>query len=187
MKPTIFLAPIWLALSVSAMAQGAGPLQQAPQAPSSIEPVEQAAPAGSAGAADPSQQQQTMQPQAPVVQVRPLPANCTPATALAGSEQSMSATDMSSLEHLGPGNDALLSALSAIQVQMKSAVAQENIDLGYACAVLALYNGLDALTAVQREHGTDATVRQGAERVLQQSQGDVQSLEAWVGQQQPTQ
>ena len=127
-----------------------------------------------------------MQQQAPALEGKPLPTACAPVSGLSGSEQAMGTADMSSLEHLGEGNDQLISALAALQVQVKQAVAQENIDIAYACALVALHNGLETLTGVQAEFGQDETIRQAARSVLQNSQGNIGSVVQWLDGQQPS-
>jgi hypothetical protein len=185
MHRILLAVPLMLSLNAVAFGQAApDPAQNAQQAPAQVAPTEQAAPAGNNA---PSQDQQTMQQQAPAQQGEALPAACAPVPGLSGSEQSMGTADMSGLEHLGEGNDQLISATSALQVQIKSAAAQENIDIAYACALVALYNGLEAITAVHAEFGQDPTIRQTAERVLSAGGRDIGGVIDWLNQQQPSQ
>ena len=180
MHKLVFVAPLMLGLCAPVLAQET---QTAPQAPAQAAPVEQAAPNVVETA---PLDQQAMQPQAPQVQGESLPPACAPAAGLSGSEQSMGTADMSGLEHMGEGNDQLISATSALQVQLKSAVAQENIDIAYACALVALFNGLKSITAVQTQFGQDATIRQPAERVLQSGEQDIAGVVDWLNTQEPS-
>ena len=181
-KPSLAVLPIMLLLSQGALGQEMAP---APQAPTGAAPVEQAAPANTTTQAQPTPEQ-AMQQQAPEQQVPPLPVACAPAPGLSGSEQSMGTADMGGLEHLGEGNDQMISVTSALQVQIKSAVAQENIDIAYACALVALFNGLQSLTQVQSQYGKNTEIRDTANRVLSGGQQEIGRVVDWLNTQQPS-
>ena len=183
-----------LAFAPAAWAQDASqtPEAAAPNAPSGVSPIEQSAtpgqapvaPATNADGSAASVTPQTMQSEAPAQQSEALPPACAPATPLAGSEQSMSATDMSGMEQMPEGNDQLLSALSAVEVQMKSAVAQQNFDIAYACALVSLSNGVEAINKLNQQFGKDDKLKSAAEQTMHAGDTNIAGVVDWLNTQQ---
>jgi hypothetical protein len=147
----------------------------------SEQPAEQQASPGQQAPAN-TETQQSMQPQPAPLESEPLPTACAPDTALMGSEQARSLSDTAGLEDLNPGQEQLLSALSALQIKMKSNVSDESLDRAVACALIAIYQSAQDIAEVQGQFGQDQTVSTAGQTFQQTAAEQLPILLDWLEQ-----
>jgi hypothetical protein len=178
MNKIALLLPAIVGFSFPAMAQDNGQ----PSAP-----VEQASPehtpSQAAAAASQSPDASTLDPTKTKLQA--LPTACASTGSMQGSEQGRSVVDTNGLQNQGSGNEQLISLVSAMQLQMKQALGNNNVDLALACTLLATYNGLVQIAGVEAQFGKDDTIKSAAQAAASAAQQNAGTVSDWLGKQQP--